>query len=73
MQITAHLYDEDAEQPSQVDVLRQANLAEIRAAARRLLGAHRRARRVEVRFDGALMLTFLAPPNEAEAAEASPE
>ena len=70
MQITAHVYDEDAEQPLQIDVLRQANLAEIRAAARRLLGAHRR---VEVRFDGALMLTFLAPPGEAESGEAAAE
>jgi len=65
MQITAHVYDEDADQPSHVDVLRHADLRKIRAAARRLLGA-RHARRVEVRFDGALMLTFLAPPGEFE-------
>jgi hypothetical protein len=73
MQITAHVYDEDADRPSHVDVLRNADLAKIRLEARRLLGAPRRARRVEVRFDGALMLTFLAPPGEAESGEAAAE
>jgi hypothetical protein len=71
MQITAHVYaDDDANLPAHVDVLPDANLAEIRTRARRLLRRYRQASRVEVRFEGALMLTFLAKARDASGDQA---
>jgi len=60
MQITAHVYSGETEATAQVDVLPHADLPGALSDARRLLRKHRRARRVELRIDGALMFTFLA-------------
>lgn len=59
MQITAHVYSDDADRPAQVDVLPQTDLPRTLSEARRLLLRRRRTRRVELRFDGGLMFTFL--------------
>jgi hypothetical protein len=63
MQITAHVYSDGAEVPAHVGVLPPSDLPRAIADARGLLRRYRRASRVELRVDGGLMFTFLAPPD----------
>jgi|HubBroStandDraft_1064217.scaffolds.fasta_scaffold2240989_1 hypothetical protein len=68
MQIVAQIYSDDG--PAlRSEVLGEAGVPQIRDRARRLLSRHPRASRVEVRYDGALMFTFLAPGLAHDAGE----